>query len=140
MRTITVKELREQAKAYGIKGRWDMNKDQLIEAIRGVEESLDKYYPDEVKTQPDDTQKPTNDNKRYIDNLEKDTLVAFEVGHGDNRKVLSGKFVKEVEDENVEVETKKGTIFTIPKKSIIWVRTGARWPKWVFALFRKRGA
>lgn len=37
MKEMSVKELREVAKEYGIAGRWDMNKTQLIEAIEKVE-------------------------------------------------------------------------------------------------------
>jgi hypothetical protein len=38
----TVVTLRERAKAYKVKGRWAMNKAQLIEALRGAYQAVGK--------------------------------------------------------------------------------------------------
>ena len=114
----TVKELRELAKEKNISGRWDMTKQQLIDAIEASSEV------------------PTKTTADYLSNIEPGTLVAFKRS---NKKdlAMSGKFVSFVGGK-VIIETKKGTQFRINPENIIWVKTGARWPKWVFALFNKK--
>ena len=47
---------------------------------------------------------------------------------------MSGKFVG-VEHGKIIVESKKGTRYNLNPDNIIWVKTGTRWPKWVFSLF-----
>jgi len=47
---------------------------------------------------------------------------------------MSGKFIS-LENGKVTVESKKGTVFKLNPENIIWVKTGERWPKWVFNLF-----
>ena len=49
---------------------------------------------------------------------------------------MSGKLVS-IEKGKVKVESKKGTLFKLNIENIIWVKTGDRWPRWVFALFNK---
>lgn len=68
---------------------------------------------------------------RYIDNLEKNMLVAF------NRegKTKSGK-VLEIEGSTVKLEEFSGQLMYIEKKDIIWVKTGKRWPKGVYSAIR----
>jgi hypothetical protein len=150
MEQKTVKELREIAKGYGITGRWNMSKEQLIKAINKVEDYIEEHSPDiPEKIQPEVNGEVTaisgkhNDISKYLDGLQPGTLVAFKYkGKGDVDRVLSGKYVETLVDlvnETIIIETKLGTKFTIPKASIIWVKTGTKWPKWVYALFEKRG-
>lgn len=142
----TVKELREIAKELNIVGRWDMNKSQLIDAIYVANLSDDKitFETDCIisksnSNEPEGSQKVTKTTDDYLKTIEKGTLVAFK--RNKNKDVaMSGKFVSfdETEDK-VLIESKKGTLFKVNRENIIWVKTGARWPKWVFSLFNREG-
>lgn len=68
---------------------------------------------------------------RYIDNLEKNMLVAF----NHEGKTKSGK-VLEIEGSTVKLEEFSGQLMYIEKKDIIWVKTGKRWPKGVYGAIR----
>lgn len=123
---MTVKELRNLAKEKNISGRWDMNKQQLIDVIEATI-ILEEAGIEKVQT------KTTSD---YLSNIEPGTLVAFKRS---NKKdlAMSGKFVSFI-DGKVIIETKKGTQFRIKPENVIWVKTGTRWPKWVYSLFNKK--
>lgn len=146
MKEKTVKELREIAKELEIVGRWDMNKTQLIEAIEmaqavqelndeDIELENDCIIKEDNSNQSEGTQKVTKTTDDYLNNIEPGILVAFKRNSKDI--AMSGKFVSfdGNNDNLVCIESKKGTLFKVPKANIIWVKTGARWPKWVFALF-----
>lgn len=142
--TKTVKELRDVAKGLNIKGRWDMNKHELIEAINKVADLSDKNVTyetnnnikEEIPNQSEGSQKVTKTTIDYLNEIEVGTLVAFK--RNKNKDIaMSGKFVK-FDDDKVVVESKQGTLFKLNKDCIIWVKTGLRWPKWVFTLFNKQ--
>ena len=117
--TKSVKELRDIAGELNISGRWSMKKDELIDAIAQAQEN-------ERKTTLD-----------YLENATEGTLVAFT--RGKNKDVaMSGKFVEFNSDGKVLVESKLGTVFRLNPENIIWVKTGTRWPRWVFSLFSKK--
>lgn len=136
----TVKELREIAKGLCIVGRWDMTKQQLLDAIEQSDfnetNNNDCIIKDYNSIQSEGSQKVSRTTSDYIDNIEKGTLVAFKRNLSKNI-AMSGKFVCFDENGKVVVESKKGTKFTINKENIIWVKTGIRWPKWVFDMFNK---
>lgn len=133
----TVKELRELAKEHGIVGRWDMNKEQLIIALTTnteVQNVLDnKNINENIQNVPEGSQKVTKTTDDYLANIEPGTLVAFK-RKKDVDIAMSGKYVS-FENEKVIIETKQGTMFKVDPQNIVWVKTGARWPKWVFAMF-----
>lgn len=146
MKEKTVKELREIAKELEIVGRWDMNKTQLIEAIEmaqavqdlsdeDIELETDCIIKEDNSNQSEGTQKVTKTTDDYLNNIEVGTLVAFK--RNSKEIAMSGKFVSfdENNDNLVYVESRRGTMFKIQKENIIWVKTGSRWPKWVFTLF-----
>ena len=139
----TCKELREIAKGCAIKGRWDMTKDELIKAIQDVyslsDDSItfesDCIIKEEDSTQHRGSQKATKTTLDYLSTVEPGTLVAF-TRNSAKRVAMSGKLVS-IENGKVKVESKKGTLFKLNIENIIWVKTGDRWPRWVFALFNK---
>lgn len=139
----TCKELREIAKGCAIKGRWDMTKDELIKAIQDVyiysDDSItfesDCIIKEEDSTQHRGSQKATKTTLDYLSTVEPGTLVAFTRKSAKNI-AMSGKLVS-IENGKVKVESKKGTLFKLNLENIIWVKTGDRWPRWVFALFNK---
>lgn len=115
----TVKELRELAKEHNIVGRWTMTKQELIDAL---------IYANATKTK-----KSTED---YLSNIAEGTLVAFKRSKNKN-VAMSGKFIS-FDNGKVVVESKRGTIFKVSPENIVWVKTGTRWPRWVYELFNNK--
>ena len=115
----TVKELRALATRLKIVGRWSMTKKELIVALEPRISWADK----------------TRTTKDYLSNVEPGTLVAFKRDL-DKPIAMSGKLVG-IKDGKVLVETKNGSKFKLDEENIIWVKTGTRWPRWVFAQFNK---
>ncbi|MBQ8767119.1 MAG: Rho termination factor N-terminal domain-containing protein [Clostridia bacterium] len=149
----TCKELRELAKELNISGRWDMTKDQLIDAILGAEvventnesesakdeckvdnqenvvEVEDKVEKESANVDVDMAQKMP-----YIENIEIGTLVAFRLSSG---KVKSAKVTrKSTKNRKLKLETDYGAEYIVSFDDIVWVRTGKRWPRGVYKLLK----
>lgn len=149
----TCKELRELAKELNISGRWDMTKDQLIDAILGAEvventnesesakdeckvdnqenvvEVEDKVEKESANVDVDMAQKMP-----YIENIEIGTLVAFRLSNG---KVKSAKVTrKSTKNRKLKLETDYGAEYIVSFNDIVWVRTGKRWPRGVYKLLK----
>ena len=149
----TCKELRELAKELNISGRWDMTKDQLIDAILGAEvventnesesakdeckvdnqenvvEVEDKVEKESANVDVDMAQKMP-----YIENIEIGTLVAFRLSNG---KVKSAKVTrKSTKNRKLKLETDYGAEYIVSFDDIMWVRTGKRWPRGVYKLLK----
>lgn len=137
----TCKELREIAKGFGITGRWEMTKDELIKAIENVPDWSDEDIEFETDCiikqnsldETEGSQMVKKTSRDYLNIIKVGTLVAFKRNEKDI--AMSGKFVEFDEHDNVMVMSKKGTLFKLRPENIIWVKTGTRWPKWVFNLF-----
>lgn len=70
----------------------------------------------------------------YIENIEIGTIVAFKLSNG---KVKSAKVVKKsTKNRKLKLETDYGAEYIIPYESVVWVRTGKRWPKGVYKLLK----
>lgn len=149
----TCKELRELAKELNISGRWDMTKDQLIDAILGakvventnesesakdeckvdnqenVVEVEDKVEKESANVDVDMAQKMP-----YIENIEIGTLVAFRLSNG---KVKSAKVTrKSTKNRKLKLETDYGAEYIVSFDDIVWVRAGKRWPRGVYKLLK----
>ena len=149
----TCKELRELAKDMNISGRWDMIKDQLIDAIlraevlkkndesesakdeckidnqENVVEVEDKVEKKSANIDVDMAQKMP-----YIENIEIGTLVAFRFSNG---KVKSAKVTrKSTKNRKLKLETDYGAEYIVSFDDILWVRTGKRWPRGVYKLLK----
>lgn len=151
----TCKELRELAKELNISGRWDMTKDQLIDAIlraevvenanntNGSESAKDECKIDnhdiaEVEDKVEKESASVNVNMAqkmpYIENVEIGTLVAFRLSNG---KVKSAKVIrKSTKNRKLKLETNYGAKYIVSYDDIIWVRTGKRWPRGVYRLLK----
>lgn len=162
----TCSVLRNIAKSYNISGRWDMTKPELVEAIlrarnaessnvsnAGTEQGAKQSAKDECKV--DDQATNANDveaeakvenesagvhnvdmeqKMHYIENIEIGTIVAFRLSNG---KVKSAKVVKKsTKNRKLKLETDYGAEYIVPYESIVWVRTGKRWPKGVYNLLK----
>lgn len=120
LRSKTVKELREIAKELNIVGRWEMNKKLLIENIEHIQEVL------EIKKEQEEMENKKT-TKDYAKDIPVGTIVAFD----SKGKTYSAK-IRKITEKTFEVETITGKIFDINKDSVIWYKTGARWPKFVY--------
>lgn len=152
LRNKTCKELRELAKDMNISGRWDMTKDQLIDAILGAEvlkkndesESakdeckIDNHdvaeVEDKVEKESASVEVDMKQKMPYIENVEIGTLVAFRLSNG---KVKSAKVVKKsTKNRKLKVETNYGAAYIISYDDVVWVRTGKRWPRGIYKLLK----
>ena len=179
----TKTELLELAKVLKISGRYDMNKETLINNIiasRNACETLKARLDVNTNTNDDEEKENNMDNVKnttevidtsttaansenyyavqigaeskrsqadYINNIDIGMIIAFKVSPD---KAISAK----VEDIDYDTEkegsdsrtlttvycrTKNGIEYKVPRKAIIWVKTGTRWPRGIF-LQLKRGA
>lgn len=155
LQSLTKKVLLDKAKELNISGRWDMTKEQLIEAILGAEKNSGKNTSkkESAKTNvkidnqecvaaEDKDEKESagtevidmEEKKPYIENAELGTLVAFRLSNG---KVKSAKIVKKSTlKRRFMLETNYGAQYIVPYDDIVWVRTGKRWPKGVYELLK----
>lgn len=101
------------AKERNIRGRHEMRKNQIIDAI------IETNEPEAPEI---------GDRTKYVDNIRIGVLVAFRVN---DQKALSGK-IEEIHVAGFVVKTKNGIRFNVRKKNIMWVKTGERWPKGVY--------
>lgn len=149
----TCKELRELAKEMNISGRWDMTKDQLIEAILGAkvvqntdesesakdEVKIDNHVndaevEDKVENESAGVQVDMKQKMQYIENVEIGALVAFRLSNG---KVKSAKVTrKSTKNRKLKLETDYGAEYIVSYDDIVWVRTGKRWPRGVYKLLK----
>lgn len=163
---LTCSELRGIAKELEIHGRWDMTKDELVEAILRAEKpksgkmncsgavqaaeqsandegKVDNQANNAVSVEAED--KGENESAsahnvdmsqkmRYIENIEIGTIVAFKLSNG---KVKSAKVVKKsTKNRKLKLETDYGAEYIVSYDSVVWVRTGKRWPKGVYNLLK----
>ena len=179
----TKTELLELAKVLKIFGRYDMNKETLINNIIASRNACETFKTRlDVNTNTNDDEEKENnmdnvknttevidtstttanseedyavqigaESKRsqadYINNIDIGMIIAFKVSPD---KAISAK----VEDIDYDTEkegpdsrtlttvycrTKNGIEYKVPRKAIIWVKTGTRWPRGIF-LQLKRGA
>lgn len=163
----TVAELRDLAKELGIVGRWDMTKPQLIEAITNhgnpttekediedmVEDAEENWDDEEDIVNSTEVVKVTKEytvngekrtiacvppeiKERYVQEAPIGTIVAFEL----DGKVRSAK----IENRNSKkkllmLKTKPGVEFIVPYSSVLWVRSGNKWPDAIYELLTGGG-
>lgn len=157
----TKKELRVIATELEITGRWDMTKEQLIDAILraksakvGGQENVVgnnlQSANDECKIDNHECKNVEVENKvenesagvqvnmeqkmSYIENIDIGTIVAFRLSNG---KVKSAKVTrKSTKNRKLKLETDYGAEYIVSYEDIVWVRTGKRWPRGVYKLLK----
>lgn len=149
---MLVVDLRNMASTYGIKNVKKYKKQELVDMICEIidgqkptvvdEEAEATVVVEEVKddnnieTVTDELSEEEIAERRmpYVENAPIDTIVAFKLPTG---KVKSAKIInKSTKNRKLKVETAYGAQFVIPYDSVIWVKTGTRWPKGVYNLLK----
>ena len=151
----TRKELREIATELAITGRWDMTKQQLIDAILGAKEvkvneceeesakdecKVDNHECENVETEDKVENESVNVNVNmkqkmtYVENVNIGTIVAFRLSNGKVKSAMVTK--KSTKNRKLKLETDYGAEYIISFDDVVWVRTGKRWPKGVYKLLK----
>ena len=144
---MLVVDLRNMASTYGIKNVKKYKKQELVdmicEIIDGqkptvVDEEVSVVAEDDnnIETVAEELSEEEIAERRmpYVENAPIDTIVAFKLPTG---KVKSAKIInKSTKNRKLKVETAYGAQFIIPYDSVIWVKTGTRWPKGVYNLLK----
>ena len=144
---MLVVDLRNMASTYGIKNVKKYKKQELVdmicEIIDGqkptvVDEEVSVVAEDDnnIETVAEELSEEEIAERRmpYVENAPIDTIVAFKLPTG---KVKSAKIInKSTKNRKLKVETAYGAQFVIPYDSVIWVKTGTRWPKGVYNLLK----
>lgn len=84
-----------------------------------------------------ENEEKSNDKLEYILNSPIGTIVAFDTLKDG---VKSGAIIERYQNNNrwfIEVETEYGARYTLMIGDILWVKTGSRWPKWVYEKFKE---
>lgn len=121
---MTKKELLERAKELNIPGRWDMNKQQLEEAIKKAEANKNENgIEDQNKME-------------YVKKAPYGTLVAFKVD-GENKPINTAKIIKRDLDKKVlNAETQYGKKYEVKFEDVVWVKTGKSWPRFIYEILK----
>ena len=148
---MLVVDLRNMASTYGIKNVKKYKKQELVDMICEIIDGQKPTVVDEeaeatvaveeddnnsVETETDELSEEEIAERRmpYVENAPIDTIVAFKLPTG---KVKSAKIInKFIKNRKLKVETAYGAQFIIPYDSVIWVKTGTRWPKGVYNLLK----
>lgn len=146
---MLVVDLRNMASTYGIKNVKKYKKQELVDMICEIIDGQKPTVVDEevpvvaeeddnnnVETETDELSEEEIAERRmpYVENAPIDTIVAFKLPTG---KVKSAKIInKSTKNRKLKVETAYGAQFIIPYDSVIWVKTGTRWPKGVYNLLK----
>lgn len=121
---MKVDELRKLATLNGIKNCKKYKKVELVDVIF---EALSAQEAKEVSSREDKK-------KHYFDNLEVGTLVAFTLPNGKTKSAKIVRIASKV--KKVKVQTDYNAEYIVPYDSIIWVKTGKRWPRGVYNLLK----
>lgn len=126
---MTVKQLRTEAKKLKIVGYSDLRKHEIACLVLEREKEIEKELVAclENNNSEEESKQTKND---YIKRIKVGSIIAFKVGN----KAISGK-IKQI-GSNFLVETKNGKTFVIQKEDILWVKTGNRWPRFVFEMLK----
>lgn len=150
---MLVVDLRNMASTYGIKNVKKYKKQELVDMICEIingqkptvvdEEAEATVAVEEVEDDNNNVETVTDELSEeeiaerrmpYVENAPIDTIVAFKLPTG---KVKSAKIInKSTKNRKLKVETAYGAQFIIPYDSVIWVKTGTRWPKGVYNLLK----
>lgn len=138
LQTMTCDELREKAKELNIVGRWKMTKSELISEIEKRMSTDESAANENEITESNDKSEVKDSNEsvkanciKYVENAEVGAIIAFKPNGQVNAK--SAKIVKKsTAGRKFLVETNYGARYIVNYEDVMWVKTGKRWPKWVY--------
>ena len=135
----TVKELCEMCKERNLTyytHKKKLTKPEIIEKIlinQDDIEDINKMINESVETEQKKLFVVDNSNGKlsYIETIQIGTLVAFR--EPETNKLNTAKVTnKSVKNKKLKVETQYGAEFVISYDSVVWVKTGTRWPKGIY--------
>lgn len=155
LEAMTRDELRVIAKENEVKGRGNMTKAELIDALASAEDAVegDETHSDEVVevdsnvaslemnvtadeavvSQIADEEMRKIRHMKAVENAEVGVIVAF-VFDG---KCRSAKIIKKsTKNKMMLLQTSYGAEFKVPFDSIVWVKNGKRWPRGVYNMLK----
>jgi hypothetical protein len=125
LQKYTQRELAKMATKLRIKGAHDMKKAEVVNAIV-------KANASSISSKASNSSAEVK--MHYVETAEIGSIVAFRCEDG---KVKSAKIEKRsTKNRKLKLVTQYGAEFIVPFESIIWVRTGSRWPRGVFELLK----
>lgn len=134
LKKMIKKDITGISKNYNLKryrGKNELSKEELIENILSYEYDTECSEDKDKKDLSSDIDEVKI---RYIKTASIGTLVAFKTQNG---RAKSAKILKRSTKRRVlKVETKYNKQFIIPFEDVIWIKTGTRWPKGVYKLFK----
>lgn len=160
LESLTRDQLRKEASSLGIKGYGKLKKAELLQAVQQHYSDL-VVTPEQQAVveqvgfkQQQEKAKPCADREPivvtirgvassaiedkvlerrmgYIDKCEIGDLIAFD----DGRRVRAAKMInRAAKSQKLMLETDYGQRYVVPYTSVIWVKTGDRWPEGVHQL------
>ena len=142
---MTRDELRIEARKLNIKGWHEMKKAELLEAVNStVSKNDDDCYnerdvPKEIITKYLNNSKDKDFEEKqnktdYISNAPLGTIVAFKTSEGKAKSAMI--IARPKSRKQLKLVTEYGVEYIIPFSSVIWVKTGTKWPRYVFEMFK----
>ena len=78
---------------------------------------------------------PKKPQSEYINNIEVGMIIAFKISENKAISAKVEKISRGPDSEGISMaycRTKNGIEYKVPRKAIIWVKTGTRWPRGIF--------
>ena len=119
---------------YSGKGR--KSKEELVEQILSFESQREaEEYAEKYRSCVDMAKVNREDKNEYIETVPFGVLVAFADGENVNSAKLTDR---DNERKVVQVSTLDNRLIWIDFNDILWVKTGARWPRGIYNLLKQR--
>lgn len=152
---MTRDELRKLAKEHDVKGRGNMTKEELVNALASVttgdQMTSKEQKVEELNTKPETVKlnveadqsvlkaftQEERRKQRHLDIIQDapmGTIVAFRNATG---KVKSAKIIaRSTKNKVLKLQTSYGAEFNVSYEDVVWVKSGQRWPKPIYNLLK----
>jgi hypothetical protein len=123
---MTVPQLRKVCKERGLSRYANAKKLDLVDMLVSTELEKNEDSKNEHNCEA---------KEMYISKIQKGTIIAFYVD--ENEKVKSAKVIrKSSKDRMLKCVTNYGKEYLVKYSSVVWVKTGSRWPRGVYNLLK----
>lgn len=138
LKLLSRKELQEIAKELKINGRSTMLKPDLIANILRVQSEIEQCEKELEGESLND--KYNRVAEQYLLSIEPGTILAVNIEKFGTTKCISAAFERiNKEKRIIKVKTKYGIEHVVSFDDVVWVKTGQRWPKYVYKMFVGKG-